>query len=42
MKKKIEKKFFVFQIIPSEFVALYCFSQVRIVGIGTQCVTKQF
>ena len=42
MKKKIEKKFFVFQIIPSDFVALYCLYQGRIVGIGTQCVTKQF
>ena len=42
MKKKIEKKFFVFQIIPSDFVALYCLYQGRIVAIGTQCVRKQF
>ena len=42
MKKKIEKKFFDFQIIPSDFVALYCLYQWRIVAIGTQCVRKQF
>ena len=42
MKKEIEKKFFVFQIIPSDFVALYCLYQGRIVAIGTQCVRKQF
>ena len=42
MKKKIEKKFFVFQIIPSDFVALHCLYQERIVAIGVQCVRKQF
>ena len=42
MKKKIEKKFFVVQIIPSDFVALYCLYQGRIVAIGTQCARKQF
>ena len=42
MNKKIRKKFFVFQIIPSDFVALYCLYQRRIVAIGTQCVRKQF
>ena len=42
MKKKIEKKFFVFQIKPSNFVALYCLCQGRIVAIFTQCVRKQF
>ena len=42
MRKKIEKKFFVFQIIPSDFVALHCLYQGRIVAIGTQCVRKQF
>ena len=42
MKKKIQKKFFVFLIIPSDFVALYCLYQGRIVAIGTQCVRKQF
>ena len=42
MKEKIVKKFFVFQIIPSEFVVLYCLHQGRIVAIGTQCVRKQF
>ena len=41
MKKKIEKKFFVFQIIPSDFVALYCLYQGRIVAIGTHCVRKK-
>ena len=41
MKKRIEKKFFVFQINPSDFVALYCLYQGRIVAIGTQCFTKQ-
>ena len=34
--------FFVFQIIPSDFVALYCLYQGRTVAIGTQCVRKQF
>ena len=42
MKKKIQKNFFVFQIIPSDFVALYCLYQGRILAIGTQCVRKQF
>ena len=42
MKKKIEAKFFVFEIIPSEFVALNCPYQERILAIGTQCVRKQF
>ena len=42
MKRKIEKKFFVFQIIPSDFIAFYCLYQGRIVIIGTQCVRKQF
>ena len=42
MEKKIEKKFFVFQIIPFDFVVLYCLYQGRIVAIGTQCVRKQF
>ena len=42
MKKKIEKKFLLFEIIPSEFLALNCLYQLGIVAIGTQCVTKQF
>ena len=42
MKKKIEKKFFLFQILPSDFVALYCLYQGRIVAIGTECVRKHF
>ena len=42
MKKKIEKKLFLFQIIPSDFVVLYCLNRGRIVAIGTQCVRKQF
>ena len=42
MKKKIERKFFVFEIIPFEFVALNCLCQERILAIGTQCVRKQF
>ena len=42
MGKKIQKKLFVFQIIPSAFVVLYCLYQVRIVAISTQCVRKQF
>ena len=42
MKKKIAKKFFVFQIIPSDFVALYCLYQGRVAAIATQCVRKQF
>ena len=40
MKKKIEKKFFLFQKIPSDFVALYCLYQERIVAISTVCVRK--
>ena len=35
MKKKIAKKFFVFEIIPSAFVALNCVYLERIVAIGT-------
>ena len=42
MKKKIQKKFFVSQIIPSDFVVLYCLFQRRIVAIGTQCFRKEF
>ena len=42
MKKKIEKKFFVFRIIPYDFVALYSLYQGRIVAIGTRCFRKQF
>ena len=42
MKKKIEAKFFVFEIIPIDFVALNCLYQERILAIGTQCVRKQF
>ena len=42
MKKKIEKKFFLFQIIPSDFVGLNCLYQGKIVAIGTQCVRKLF
>ena len=41
MKKKVAKMFFVFQIIPSEFVALYCLYQGRVVAIAPQCVRKQ-
>ena len=40
MKKKIEKKLLLFEIIPSYFVALNCLYQERILAIGTQCVTK--
>ena len=36
MNKRLEKMFFVFQIIPSDFVVLYCLYQGRIVAIGTQ------
>ena len=42
MKKKIEKKFFVFQIIHCDFVASYCLYQGRIVAIRIQCVKKKF
>ena len=42
MKKKIATKFFVFEIIPSEFVSLNCFYPERILAIGSQCVRKQF
>ena len=42
MKEKIEKRFFVFQVIPSDFAALYGLYQARIVPIGTQSFRKQF
>ena len=42
MKKKVAKKFFIFHIIPSDVIALYCLYQRRIVAIATQCVRKQF
>ena len=42
MKKKIQKKFFLFQLIPYDVVALYCLYQGRIVAMGTQCFRKQF
>ena len=42
MEKKIEGNFFVFEIIPSEFVALNCLYQERILAMGTQCERKQF
>ena len=42
MKKKIATKFFIFEKIPSKFVALNCLHQERIPSIGTQCVRKQF
>ena len=42
MKKKIPIKFFVFEKIPSEFVALNCVYQERILTIRPQCVRKQF
>ena len=42
MQKKFEKKFFVFQIITSELVALYWLylKQIMIL-IKCQCVNKQ-
>ena len=42
MKKKIAAKFFFLEIIPSEFVALNCLDQDRILAIDTQCVRRQF
>ena len=42
MKKRIEGKFLVFEIIPSEFVALNCLYQERILAIDTQCFRKEF
>ena len=42
MKKKIQKKFLLLEIIPSKFVALNCLYQERILAISTQCVRKQF
>ena len=42
MNKKIEKKYLLCEIIPSEFVALNCLYQERILALGTQCVRKQF
>ena len=41
MKKKIEKKFFVFEVIGSEFTALNVSIKKRILAISTQCVRKQ-
>ena len=40
MKKKIQKMFFVFEIIPYQFIALNCLYQEKILPIGTQCVRK--
>ena len=40
MKKKIEENLLVFEIIASEFVALYCLYQEKILAIGIQCVRK--
>ena len=42
MKKKIQERFFAFQTISYDFVALYGLYQGTIVAIGTQCVRKQF
>ena len=42
MKKKIQKNFLLFEIISSEFVALNCLYQERILAIGTQSFRKQF
>ena len=42
MKREIQKKFPLFEIIPSEFVALNSLYQERILAIGPQCVRKQF
>ena len=40
MKKKIQKKLLLFEIIPSEFVAFNCLYQERILAIRTKCVRK--
>ena len=42
MKKKIATKFFAFERIPSEFVALNCLYQEENTCIAIQCVRKQF
>ena len=42
MKKKNEQKFLLFEIIPSEFVALNCVYQERILALRTECVRKHF
>ena len=42
MKQKIQKNFLLFEIISSEFVALNCLYQERILAIGTRCLRKQF
>ena len=42
MKEKIEKMFFVFHIIPSDFVEFSCLYLGRIVAIGNHCVRKKF
>ena len=42
MKKIIEKNFFLVQITPSDFVALYCLYQGTINAIGIQCVRNKF
>ena len=42
MKQKIAIKFFLFEIIPSEFLVLNCLYQERILTMDTQCVRKQF
>ena len=42
MKKIIEKTFFLFKMIPYDFVTLYCLYQGRIVAIAIQCLRKLF
>ena len=42
MRQEILRNFVVFEIIPSEFAALNCVYQERILAIDTQCVRKQF
>ena len=41
MKRKIEKKSLVFEIIVSELLALNFSIKKRILVIGSQCVNKQ-
>ena len=41
MNKTIQKQFFVFEINPSELVALNVSTKKRALVIGSQCVNKK-
>ena len=42
MQQKVQKRFFVSEIIASEMVALIVSIMKRILVIGSECVNKQY